>query len=133
VSYPIAQAAERSGLSVDTLRYYERIGLIDPPARDAGGRRSYSDEDPIWLEFLTKLRLTGMPIRMMREYAKLRQDGLATASRRKQILQEQRASVRRQIQQLSECLDVLDYKIANYERCERDLNQRLHIPQEATA
>jgi DNA-binding transcriptional MerR regulator len=121
VTYPIAQAADRSGLSIDTLRYYERIGLVDPPARDSGGRRSYSDEDLGWLEFLTKLRTTGMPIRQMREYARLRRHGAASAGRRKQILLEQRTAVRERIAELRSSLDVLDYKIANYEQIEHDM------------
>ena len=116
-----AEAAHRSGLSIDTLRYYERIELIDPPARDSGGRRAYNDDDLTWLEFLTRLRTTGMPIRMMREYAKLRHQGLASAGRRKQILVEQRAEVLDRITELNKCLEVLNYKIANYELCERDV------------
>ncbi|MGH3630231.1 MAG: MerR family transcriptional regulator [Sciscionella sp.] len=134
MSYSIAQAADRSGLSIDTLRYYERIGLVDPPARDSGGRRSYSDTDLVWLEFLTKLRTTGMPIRMMREYAKLRHQGDVTAGRRKQILMEQRAAVRARITELNGCMDALNYKISNYEQCERDLAAELpKLEQEATA
>ena len=119
MTYAIAEAAHRSGLSIDTLRYYERIQLIDPPARDSGGRRAYTDDDLVWLEFLTKLRTTGMPIRMMREYAKLRHQGVSSAGRRKQILIEQRTEVLSRIAELNSCLDVLNYKIANYENCER--------------
>lgn len=130
MTYSIAQAAERSGLSIDTLRYYERIGLVDPPARDAGGRRNYSDADLGWLEFLTKLRMTGMPIRMMREYARLRHQGLASTVRRKQILIEHRASVRRRIADLESCVNVLDYKITNYEQCERAMGV---VPPEMTS
>ena len=118
MTYSIAQAAERSGLSIDTLRYYERIGLVDPPARDSGGRRSYSDEDLSWLEFLTKLRTTGMPIRLMREYAQLRHKGVATAGRRKQLLYDHRTDVRQRIAELQGCLAVLDYKITNYAEIE---------------
>jgi len=121
MSYSIAEAARRSGLSIDTLRYYERIKLVDPPARDAAGRRAYSDEDLGWLEFLTKLRLTGMPIKMMREYAQLRRHGDAAAPRRRGILVEQRESVRARIAELQSCLDVLDYKIDNYDRVCREL------------
>jgi DNA-binding transcriptional MerR regulator len=119
VTYSIAQAATRSGLSIDTLRYYERIGLVEPPARDAGGRRTYTDDDLGWLYFLTRLRTTGMPIRMMREYAQLRHVGVATSSRRRQILVEHRAEVRERIAELQSCIDVLDYKIQNYEQIER--------------
>ncbi len=133
MTYAIAEAAHRSGLSIDTLRYYERIELIDPPARDSGGRRAYSDEDLAWLGFLTKLRTTGMPIRMMREYARLRHQGDATASRRKQILVEQRAEVLDRIAELNACLDVLNYKIANYEECERSLNEQAPVMEEASA
>jgi DNA-binding transcriptional MerR regulator len=121
VTYAIAEAAQLSGLSIDTLRYYERIELIDPPARDSGGRRAYSDEDLAWLGFLTKLRTTGMPIRLMREYAKLRHQGLASSTRRKQILIEHRADVLSRIADLQACLEVLHYKISHYEQCERDL------------
>lgn len=116
VTYSIAHAAARSGLSIDTLRYYERIGLVEPPARDSGGRRTYTDEDLTWLEFLTRLCTTGMPIRMMREYAQLRHRGVSTSARRKQILVEHRAGVRERIAELQSCLDVLDYKIVNYEQ-----------------
>jgi DNA-binding transcriptional MerR regulator len=121
VTYAIAEAAHLSGLSIDTLRYYERIELIDPPARDSGGRRAYSEEDLAWLGFLTKLRTTGMPIRLMREYAKLRHQGMATATRRKNILIEHRRDVLDRIADLQACLEVLNYKITNYEQCERDL------------
>jgi DNA-binding transcriptional MerR regulator len=118
MSYSIAEAARRSGLSIDTLRYYERIQLLEPPARDAAGRRTYSDTDLVWLEFLTKLRTTGMPIRRMREYASLRRLGTASAGRRKAILQEQRVAVLERIAELRSCLDVLEYKIDNYEKIE---------------
>lgn len=115
MSYAIAQAAERSGLSIDTLRYYERIGLVEPPARDSGGRRSYSDEDLNWLGFLTKLRTTGMPVRMMREYAQLRMKGVGTEARRRQILVDHRKDVLDRITELRGCLDALNYKISTYD------------------
>ncbi|WP_020498526.1 MerR family transcriptional regulator [Sciscionella marina] len=124
MTYSIAQAAEACGLSIDTLRYYERIGLVVPPARDSGGRRTYSDEDINWLVFLTKLRTTGMPIRLMREYAQLAQDGEATAALRKQILVRQRASVHAHIAELQTCLEVLDYKIENYQRIEEKFQDK---------
>jgi DNA-binding transcriptional MerR regulator len=121
VTYSIAQAADRSGLSIDTLRYYERIGLVEPPARDSGGRRNYSEADLGWLVFLTRLRTTGMPIRLMREYAQLRHRGVGTTARRRQILVEHRADVRERIAELQSCLTVLDYKIDNYTEIERKL------------
>ncbi len=132
MTYAIAEAAQRTGLSIDTLRYYERIELIDPPARDSGGRRVYSDEDLAWLEFLTKLRTTEMPIRLMREYAKLRHDG-STASRRKKILIEHRRDVLARIAELQACLEILNYKISHYEQCERNLVSQEPGLEEATA
>jgi len=118
MSYSIAEAARRSGLSIDTLRYYERIKLLDPPARDTAGRRAYSDQDLSWLEFLTKLRTTGMPIKMMREYASLRRHGAASAGRLRAILVEQRRAVAARITELQSCMDILDYKITHYDQIE---------------
>ncbi|AOS65587.1 transcriptional regulator, MerR family [Actinoalloteichus hymeniacidonis] len=132
VSYSIAQAAAHSGLSIDTLRYYERIGLVDPPARDTAGRRAYSDDDFRWLTFLTRLRTTGMPIRLMREYARLRHGGTATAARRRQILADHRRDVGARIEELRACAAALDFKIENYERITRDEDSAQQV-QEATA
>lgn len=114
----IAEAAVRSGLSIDTLRYYERIGLIDPPARDAGGRRQYTADDLGWIDFLTRLRTTGMSIRGMQHYADLCRQGPSTAGERRRLLLEQRAVVRARIEELSSCLGVLDYKITHYAELE---------------
>ncbi|MBB5924214.1 DNA-binding transcriptional MerR regulator [Actinoalloteichus hoggarensis] len=132
MSYSIAQAAAHSGLSIDTLRYYERIGLVDPPARDSAGRRAYSDEDFRWLSFLTRLRTTGMPIRMMREYARLRLLGPGTSARRRQILADHRREVGERIAELQACADILDFKISHYEQIER-LGEPSPDAQEVTA
>ena len=121
-SLSIAEVAARSGMSPDTLRYYERIGLIDPPARNTAGRRAYRPEELDWLAFLTRMRDTGLPLRALREYAALRRvRGEATAARRKQILVEYRCDIARRISELQASLDTLDYKIGNYDQVERKL------------
>jgi DNA-binding transcriptional MerR regulator len=121
-SYTIAEVAARSGMSADTLRYYERIGLIDPPARNSAGRRAYRPEELDWLGFLNRMRDTGIPLRALREYAALRRVRTeTTTARRKQILVEYRRDVERRMAQLQTSLDALDYKISNYEQVERKL------------
>lgn len=121
-SFSIAEMSARSGLSADTLRYYERIGLIDPPARNTAGRRTYVREDLNWLDFLIKMRSTGLPLRALREYAALRRARTeASAGRRKQILLDFRRDIRSRIAALEVCLETLDGKIDNYEQIERKL------------
>lgn len=116
MTYSIAEVSERSGLTTDTLRYYEKIGLIDPPDRDSGGRRDYSEDDLGWIAFLLRLRSTGMPLRLMKEYSDLRRIGTDadTAGRRKDILIEHREEIRLRMAEMQEFLDVLDKKIDNY-------------------
>lgn len=113
-----AEAARRSGFSIDTLRYYERIGLLTGIERDPGGRRRYSDGDLGWLEILRCLRDTGMPIATMRRYACL---ALATGAEAEQtiperleILEEHAAEVTATIALLTRQQEHLAEKIAYY-------------------
>ncbi len=115
----IAEAAERSGLSAHTLRYYERIGLINPVGRGTNGHRRYDRHDMEWLGLLTKLRTTGMPIRQMVEYADLVRAGPWTARRRREMLERHRAAIAAQLETLHETTAVLDYKIAMYSEMEK--------------
>jgi DNA-binding transcriptional MerR regulator len=115
----IAEAAQRSGLSAHTLRYYERIGLIHSVGREANGHRRYGRDDLEWLELLRKLRTTGMPIRQMVEYAELVREGPQTAGRRRQMLEDHRCAIEAQIGQLRETAAVLDRKITMYSEMER--------------
>jgi DNA-binding transcriptional MerR regulator len=116
----IAEAAERSGLSAHTLRYYERIGLIHPVERDSGGHRRYGRDDMEWLALLVKLRTTGMPIRRLVEYAEMVRAGPQTVTRRREMLERHRETVREQMGALEETLAVLDFKIGMYEEMEKD-------------
>jgi DNA-binding transcriptional MerR regulator len=117
----IAEAAERTGVSAHTLRYYERIGALrEPPERAPSGHRRYNERDIDWIELLTRLRATGMPIATMLRYAELAREGAATAAERKALLLAHRAEVAARAEQLHRDLDLIDYKIGVYARIERE-------------
>jgi DNA-binding transcriptional MerR regulator len=111
----ISQTADLTGLSAHTLRYYERIGLLDTVARGPDGRRRFQNADLAWLSFLTRLRTTGMSIRGMQRFADLRRIGDSTAPERLELLRQHRDAVRRRISELVDCVHTLDDKIAHYE------------------
>ncbi|MBB5914512.1 DNA-binding transcriptional MerR regulator [Nocardia transvalensis] len=113
--YSIGEAAERSGLSRDTLRWYERIGLMDYVGRDSGGKRRFSDRDLGWLHLISCLRLTGMSVADMLHYAELVRAGDATTPQRLQMFRKTRADVLDRIDELNQTLAVLDRKITMYE------------------
>jgi len=116
VSLSIAEAAEASGLSAYTLRYYEQIGLIAPIGRRSGARR-YSDADMRWLDFLVRLRATGMSMRDMQRYARLLRQGNAAASvaERQTLLEEHAERLETEIRTQRETLAYIRKKIRGYE------------------
>jgi DNA-binding transcriptional MerR regulator len=114
-SWSISEAAEKSGLTPYTLRWYERIGLIGPIQKTADGRRRYNVGDLEWLALITKLRDTGMPVKDMQKYAELVRSGQGEAERI-EIFKRHREEVRRAIRAQKECLKLLDYKIDFYTR-----------------
>ncbi len=109
----IGEVSRLSGFSIDTLRYYEKMGLIDPPWRESG-RRAYDRDILGWLNFLKALKATGMPLADVETYARLRREGEITSAERREMLERQREIVRARIEELSDCMQLLDYKIANY-------------------
>lgn len=117
----IGELAKRSGLTAHTIRYYEKIGLLPDAGRDRSGHRDYDASALVWIEFLGRLKTTGMPIRQMLHYAELRRQGPATEKRRQRLLEEHRDAVRAHLLELKSCLDVLDTKINGY--AGRDLNE----------
>ncbi|MFD0200411.1 MULTISPECIES: MerR family transcriptional regulator [Saccharothrix] len=112
----IAEAVEVTGLTAHTVRYYERIGLLDPVDRGPGGRRRFRGADLAWLGFLTRLRTTGMSIRDMQRFAELRRRGDQTTPERLELLERHRDAVRGRIAELADCLTSLDAKIDHYRR-----------------
>jgi DNA-binding transcriptional MerR regulator len=112
----IAQVAERTGLSHDTLRYYEKAGLIERVGRTTGNQRRYQAADLAWLEFLLRLRETGMSIADMQRFAALRAAGNGTVADRLAMLREHRAELADRIRALRRNATVLDHKIDHYEQ-----------------
>lgn len=108
----IGELAKRSGLSAHTIRYYERIGLLPYADRDRSSQRDYDASILIWIEFLGRLRMTGMPIRDMLQYAALRERGVGTEMERREMLEQHRERVRAHVLELQASLLVLDTKIA---------------------
>lgn len=113
--YSIGEASEHSGLTRDTLRWYERIGLMDYVDRDHSGQRRFSDRDLQWLAFIGKLRSTGMSVADMVRYAELVRDGDHTFPERLAMFRRTREEVLAQIEELRSTLVVLDRKIALYQ------------------
>jgi DNA-binding transcriptional MerR regulator len=107
------QAAQKTGFSLDTLRYYERIGLLDGVARTAGGQRVFSDDDLSWLGILRCLRDTGMPIAQMRRYAELARDE-QTLAQRLALLEEHDRAVGERIMDLAVQREHVRQKIRYY-------------------
>ncbi|MEV0148300.1 MULTISPECIES: MerR family transcriptional regulator [unclassified Nonomuraea] len=111
----IAEAARRTGVSVHTLRYYERAGLVVTTVeRTAGGRRRYHRIDLKWIDVCTRLRATGMPIRAIRHYAELVAAGHGNEQERLALMEAHRADVTARLAELQENLKLIDHKIDVY-------------------
>jgi DNA-binding transcriptional MerR regulator len=119
----IQEIARATGLTPHTLRYYERIGLIHPINREENTRRCYSVDDLGWIEFLLKLRATGMSIKDMQRYAELQRQGDETLPERVQMLMSLRDKVEAHIDEMNEHLKLIHYKIDYYSKVveEREL------------
>lgn len=112
----ISDVAERTGLSTYTLRYYEREGLMFAPVdRASSTHRRYTEADLNWVTFLTKLRMTSMPIAKMREYVELARRGDGSTVERLELLLIHRMSVARQLEEMTASLAAIDYKIGLYQ------------------
>ena len=111
----IGEAAEISGLTADTLRYYERDGLmLHPVGRSSTGHRRYSERDLEWVRLVTRLRATGMPIREVRQYAALVRAGGGNEQARLELLLAHRQTVLAQLAEVQGHLEAIDYKIGLY-------------------
>ena len=111
----IKEVSEKYEISQDTLRYYERVGMIPPVTRTASGIRDYQESDLGWVELAKCMRSAGLPVEAMIEYVKLTQEGAATIPARLQLLKEQRESLLEQKEIINATLERLNYKIGRYE------------------
>lgn len=111
----INEVSEKFNITQDTLRYYERIGMIPPVTRASGGIRDYQKEDLNWVELAICMRSAGLPVEVMIEYAKLFQAGDSSIPARLQLLTYQREVLLEQRRKIDATLDRLNYKIARYE------------------
>lgn len=115
VGLTIKEVSEQYGIPSDTLRYYERVGVIPPVTRTAGGIRDFSSEDIAWVETAKCMRAAGLPIETLIEYVRLFFEGDETFQARLDLLSEQRDLLLKRKKQLEETLARLNYKISRYE------------------
>ncbi len=111
----IKEVSEKFNISQDTLRYYERVGMIPPVTRTPSGIRDYQESDLGWVELAICMRSAGLPVEALIEYVKLTQEGDETIEARLQLLSEQRESLIEQQKKINDTLKRLDYKIGRYE------------------
>ena len=130
--YTPGEAAEESGFSLDTLRYYERIGLLEPVQRNSAGQRRFTDDDIGWLGMLRCLRGTGMPIAEMLRFAELVRAGDHTVADRIALLEAHDRAVEAKLAELREKQSAIQHKIGYY-RDVLALNDLDRIPDEADA
>lgn len=129
----IAEVSQKFDISADTLRYYERIGLIPPVPRTRGGLRDYGEESCGWIQLMKCMRAAGVQIEALIEYVDLFQQGDATLDARKALLVEQRDQLVSRMAEMQASLDLLNQKIDRYEQgmmtAEQQL-RRLHAERE---
>ncbi len=112
----IRQVSEKYSISQDTLRYYEKVGMIPPVTRTAGGIRDYQERDLGWVELALCLRNAGMSVEAMVEYVRLSQEGDSTKKDRLELLKKQREAIVERRDRIDRALERLDSKIAHYEK-----------------
>lgn len=116
--FTIQQISNITGLTVHTLRYYEKIGLLNGVDRDVNGYRQYTESDISWINFLIRLRVTGMPVAEMKQFSDLRGQGDSTISFRRELLENHQKSVLEQIKDLQNNLCKIEEKINYYKGLE---------------
>ncbi len=121
----ISEASRQSGATADTIRYYEKIGLIPAVKRNAHGVRRFDDEDLRWIIFARQMRQAGLSIDVLTRYLHLFQQGEQTVAQRKQLLAEEISRTEQKIVDMTEALERLRYKLAHYEEHTHKVEQGL--------
>ena len=111
----IKEVCEKYDITPDTLRYYERVGVIPEVHRTKGGIRDFTDEDVAWVENAICMRSAGVPVEMLIEYVRLYQEGDETFQARRDVLAEAREEIQKQLDKYQATLDRLNYKISRYD------------------
>lgn len=111
----IKHFSELVELSAHTIRYYEKIGLLRDIKRDSGGRRYFTERDINWVAFIVRLKETGMPLSIIKDYADLRHQGDSTLVTRKELLEQHRSYLQQELEKQQNHLSALDAKINYYE------------------
>ena len=128
----IAEVSKKYGVSADTLRYYERIGLIPPVHRTAGGIRDYTDDDCNWVGFVKCMRSAGLTIVALIEYVTLYQQGDETIQARKDLLIEQRRLLLERIEEMQATVARLDGKIERYDQWNQRFREQMQNSKKET-
>lgn len=123
----IAEVSRAYGISADTLRYYERIGLIPPVPRTKGGVRNYGEESCGWIQLMKCMRAAGVQIEALIEYVDLFRQGDATIGARKALLMEQRDQLVARMEEMQASLDLLNQKIDRYEQSMVSAGRKLRL------
>lgn len=126
----ITEVSEKFDVSQDTLRYYERIGLLPRVNRNKSRIRDYTEEDCKWVEFIKCMRSAGLPIEVLTEYIGLFQQGDETIEARKELFIEQRKQILKRMEDMRKTLERLDYKITSYEQAIIDKEKALKRPED---
>ncbi len=115
----VKEVCQKFGITADTLRFYEKIGVIPAVNRTSSGKRDYTEEDLSWVENAICLRNSGVPIKMIAEYVKLFREGEQTISDRRKLLESAKASIAESIEKQQKTLKLLSYKIEKYKEAEK--------------
>jgi DNA-binding transcriptional MerR regulator len=125
MTYTVSQVAEKMGVTVYTLHYYDKAGLLPFVDRNRNGARVFKDSDFEWLDMITALKNTGMPIKQIRQYIEWVMEGDSTVAQRFELIKKQRELVEKQMEELKNYAELLDYKVRYYENMAADLRRAI--------